>query len=35
MDVPPEVAKGAQMWFTANPDLVHLFDQDTGLRINS
>ena len=35
MDVPPKVAKGAQMWFTANPDLVHLFDQDTGLRINS
>ena len=35
MDVPPEVAKGAQMWFTANPYLVHLFDQDTGLRINS
>ena len=35
MDIPPEVAKGAQMWFTANPDLVHLFDQDTGLRINS
>tara|TARA_B110000503_G_scaffold58935_1_gene94189 strand:+ start:6551 stop:7588 length:1038 start_codon:yes stop_codon:yes gene_type:complete len=35
MDVPPEVAKGAQMWFTANPDLVHLFDQGTGLRIKS
>jgi ABC-type sugar transport system ATPase subunit len=35
MDVPPEVAKGAQMWFTANPGLVHLFDQDIGLRLNS
>jgi len=35
MDAPPEIAKGEQMWFTANPDLVHLFDQDTGLRINS
>ncbi len=33
MDVPPEVAKGAQMWFTANPELVHLFNQTSGLRI--
>lgn len=33
MDAPPKVSKGAQMWFTANLDLVHLFDQGTGLRI--
>ena len=35
MDEPPEVTKGAQMWFTANPNLVHFFAQESGLRINS
>ena len=33
MDAPPEIAKGEQMWFTANPELVHLFNQTSGLRI--
>ena len=35
MDEPPEVTKGAQMWFTANPNLVHFFAQESGLRINT
>ena len=34
MDKPPEVTKGAQMWFTADTDLVHLFNQNSGLRID-
>ena len=33
MDAPPEIAKGEQMWFTANPELVHLFNQTSGLRV--
>jgi len=33
MDAPPEIAKGEQMWFTTNPELVHLFNQTSGLRI--
>jgi len=33
MDAPPEIAKGEQMWFTANPELVYLFNQTSGLRI--
>jgi hypothetical protein len=24
MDNPPDIAKGEKMWFTANPELVHL-----------
>jgi len=35
MEKPPEVTKGAQMWFTANPSLVHFFAQESGLRINT
>jgi multiple sugar transport system ATP-binding protein/alpha-glucoside transport system ATP-binding protein len=33
MDAPPEITKGEQMWFTANPELVHLFNQTSGLRV--
>ena len=35
MEHPPETAKGDTMWFTAKRDVLHLFDQSSGLRIEA
>ena len=35
MEHPPKTAKGETMWFTAQSDALHLFDQSSGLRIDA
>jgi multiple sugar transport system ATP-binding protein/alpha-glucoside transport system ATP-binding protein len=35
MEHPPKTAKGETMWFTAQSDALHLFDQSSGLRIEA
>ena len=35
MEHPPVAVKGETMWFTAESDALHLFDQNSGLRINA
>jgi ABC-type sugar transport system ATPase subunit len=35
MEHPPTTAKGQTMWFNAKRDVLHLFDQSSGLRIEA
>jgi len=35
MEHPPAAVKGETMWFTAQRDVLHLFDQSSGLRIDA
>jgi multiple sugar transport system ATP-binding protein/alpha-glucoside transport system ATP-binding protein len=35
MEHPPAAVKGETIWFTAQSDVLHLFDQSSGLRIDA